>query len=296
MRFEKIKQLMDECHGKTSAAFGLAFYDLETGAHYELEGDRRLPTASIFKLWLLALLYRMAERGEVSLAEEWTYEEKDFVPGSGVLIHLEPGSTKLTLGSFAKLMMMYSDNAATDKILKRVGLERLQAFTKEFGFQDTFIGMGCDCVFAAYEQKNLAEDGPAGGNSYRNMPFYGDACPQYTSANDLVRYFRLLEGGKLLGPEMTKKAIALLEECQTNSRIPAKLPANTPVAHKTGTLNQVVNDAGIVTTPAGRYVLAFLYDGNLAGYEDYLANARNRKAEPMLADLSLAIFEAYAEK
>ena len=292
MQFEEIRQLMNEYHDKTSAPFGLAFYDLESGRSYAIEGERHLPCASIFKLWLLAELYRMAEAGELSLEEEWTYEEEDFRAGSGVLIHLEPGSTRLSLASFAKLMMMYSDNAATDKILKRVGLERLQRFTAEFGFADTFIGMGCDCVAAAYGTVS-PEEGPFGGVSYRKMPFYGEDCPQYTSALDLVRYFRMLEGGKLLGPAMTARALQLLEECQTNTRIPAKLPSGTPVAHKTGTLNQVINDAGIVTAPAGRYILAFLYNGNMASFEDYMANGRNWRSEPMLAELSLKLFEAY---
>ena len=82
-----------------------------------------------------------------------------------------------------------------------------------------------------------------------------------------------------------------MKSCQTNSRIPRYLPIGVDVAHKTGTLDKLNADIGIVYTPAGDYILCLFYNGNLASEEDYAANA----GDDYLADLSKEIFEAYME-
>ncbi len=295
MNYEKIKAAMDACRQKTGALMGLGFYDLESGKSYVLDGDLALPTASIFKLWLFAALLHMAEEGKISLDEVWTYEEADYVAGSGILIRLEPGTTSMTLRSFSNLMMMYSDNIATDKILRRVGLDTVKAYMQEHGFRDTVIELGCGCVALFQKTPNLKEEGNYRKPSYRESDFFLADCPQRTTVAELIRYFRMLSDGKLLGPEMTEYAISILKKCQTNGRIPALLPNYVKVAHKTGSLDRVANDAGIVFTDNGRYILAMLYNGNMAPYEEYLADYKHLFAEPMLAKLSLEIYEAYME-
>ena len=87
----------------------------------------------------------------------------------------------------------------------------------------------------------------------------------------------------------------IMKRCQTNTRIPKNLPDGTVVAHKTGTLDKLNVDIGIVYTPKGDYILCMFYNGNLAAKDDYDANFRGRVGDTYLADLSGEIYKAYME-
>jgi beta-lactamase class A len=78
---------------------------------------------------------------------------------------------------------------------------------------------------------------------------------------DLARLLADLHAGALLGPPHTALALSILEDCQTNGRIPALLPLGTRVQHKTGTLRGRTNDVGIVHAPSGPFVLVLMNEG-----------------------------------
>ena len=86
-----------------------------------------------------------------------------------------------------------------------------------------------------------------------------------------------------------------LKKCATNSRIPAQLPNGVPVAHKTGSLDRLANDAGIVFTAKGDYVLVMLYNGNLADEKEYRNDERHRFANDLMSLLSRVVYDAYLE-
>ena len=85
----------------------------------------------------------------------------------------------------------------------------------------------------------------------------------------------------------------ILKKCQTNTRIPKFLPPSVDVAHKTGTLDCLCNDVGIVYTSKGDYLLAMFYNGNVATMEEYAQNDRGRNSDALLADISGEIYEEY---
>ena len=89
--------------------------------------------------------------------------------------------------------------------------------------------------------------------------------------------------------------LKIMKACQTNTRIPKLLPLGTPVAHKTGTLDKLMVDGGIVYTPKGDYILCLFYNGPLASREDYDKNYLGRDGEQYLAELSREIYDAYME-
>ena len=84
-----------------------------------------------------------------------------------------------------------------------------------------------------------------------------------------------------------------MKQCQTNSRIPKYLPDGCNAAHKTGTMTRVANDAGIVYTPAGDFILSLFYNGNVASEEEYNANATGRLGDELLANLARDICLAF---
>ncbi len=82
---------------------------------------------------------------------------------------------------------------------------------------------------------------------------------------------------------------------KTNARIPAKLPDGVTVAHKTGSIDHLTNDCGIVFSPYGDYVLTLFYNGNRASEEEYEGTDWGDAGNRILSQLSADIYTAYTK-
>src|SRR5690348_12920844 len=101
---------------------GVYARDLASGVEVALNADTIFPTASVMKIPILYELYRQVEAGQVDLAKRITLEAHHLVPGSGILQDLDLGIAP-TLKDLATLMIIVSDNAATDLVIEQVGLD-----------------------------------------------------------------------------------------------------------------------------------------------------------------------------
>jgi beta-lactamase class A len=113
-RIERVEQGLD-------GVLGVSVKDLKTGATLEILPDEPFPQASVIKLAVLYELYRQAEEGRVDLAEV-TRPPAARVGGGGILQELGP-AVSLTWHDLAVLMMGWSDNAATNVLIEKVGME-----------------------------------------------------------------------------------------------------------------------------------------------------------------------------
>jgi beta-lactamase class A len=111
------------------------------------------------------------------------------------------------------------------------------------------------------------------------------ATPQQTSAADVARLFERLYGGTLVSPSSTQKFMGLLRDQRVNNRLPVGLPAGTTIAHKTGDLDGVVHDAGIVYGPKTDYLVVVT-----SGSWDAPGNV-----PPMFADLSQKLWNYFEQ-
>ena len=118
---------------------GLAATNLATGEEVGRNPERPMPTASVFKLPLLVELYRQAEQGALDLDERVTLRAEDVVMGSGILRDFQPG-LQPTLRDLATMMIVVSDNGATNILLDRVGgPERVTAAMRELGLPSIVV-------------------------------------------------------------------------------------------------------------------------------------------------------------
>src|SRR5262249_29633113 len=119
-----------------------AIVDLTDGRTLARNADLVFPTASSIKLPLLLELYRQEERarrgatGVARLSDAYVFDPKDLVDDSRVMAGLTPGVTKLTNRDLAQFVVAVSDNAATNVLIKRVGVERVNAMLKELGLTE----------------------------------------------------------------------------------------------------------------------------------------------------------------
>lgn len=238
------------------------------GERIEHLADRPFALASVMKLPLLVHVLRRVDRGELDLDRRVRLLEADRVAGSGVLHLLDPGLAP-TVRDLLRLMMIVSDNMATDALIASTGLAAVEDEMHALGYPSvrlphtiarmlaSLTTLGPDAGYAEVAAQFRLPEREIPPDPDGASPERGDRA----APGDLARLLADLHAGRLLAPGTTALAMEILEACQTNSRIPADLPRGTRVAHKTGSLHQRANDAGIVHGPAGPFVLVLMNEG-----------------------------------
>ncbi len=278
---------------------GAGVRDLMTGEEAFLNADVPFPSASVFKVPVLAALFQRAEDGALNLDDPYVLREDDLAPGSGVLSLLTPGLT-MRVRDYAMLMMIISDNTGADVCHRLAGLDAIRKTIAGLGLSGTTAELTCrQLVLGLF--KDAPEDMPmaeylrrADEDSFDlSTKLYDDpAIPNdATTPRDMVRFFTMLCKGEVVSPAASRGMMEIMGRCQTNSRIPCLLPDEGPkkakVIHKTGTLPWVTNDCGIVLSGGHAYALALFHNSFGAAEAD--RESANR-ADRALAELSRDIF------
>ena len=295
MNIEAIRRIAEKYDAKTTGDLGLLFTDLKTGETVTVNPDKELPAASTFKVFLLAEFLRQCEEGKYNLMDRHELKEEFVSPGSGVLCDLIPGMN-LTLLDYARLMMMLSDNTATDYLYSLTGRDNIKNNVIDaFGLSRTKCDYPCKLLIETYFDP--AHKKVAGERNWRNTDYYLclTATNDSTSPNDMAKVLKMAYDKTLFSPWVSEQMIDIMKRCHTNSRIPKELPRDVEVAHKTGTMDKVANDCGIVYTEKGDYMLCLFYNGNTATQEEYDANVKGRFSDGLLAEISKEIYAAYME-
>ena len=262
---EPLARILAEAGGVTAV---VAWRLDGSGERIEHLADRHFALASVMKLPLLVHLLRRVDRGELELDRRMPLSAADRVAGSGVLRLLDAGLAP-TVRDLLRLMMIVSDNMATDVLIASTDLAAVEAEMHGLGYPSvqlphgiarmlaSLTTLGPDASYAEVAAQFRLPEREIPPDPDGSSPERGDrAAPA-----DLARMLGDLHAGRLLAPATTALALEVLETCQTNSRIPADLPRGTRVAHKTGSLNERANDVGIVHGPSGPFVLVLMNEG-----------------------------------
>lgn len=222
----------------------LAAKNLKTGQTVLLSGDQPVRTASTIKLPLLVEIYAQAASGKLKLDETLTLQKKDIVSGSGVLRELGPG-IQLPLSGVANLMIVVSDNTATNMMVERITADAVNARMDALGLPRTRLmrkvrGDGNDLTAPqGFSKAGLLEENKKFG--------LGSSTPL-----EMVRLLEILETGKTPG---AKEMLEILKRQQYTEGLGRRLSQYT-IASKSGALDHLRSDVGIVYTPAGPIALA----------------------------------------
>jgi beta-lactamase class A len=223
----------------------VAVKNLKTGEEYSLNADEVMPTASLIKLPIMVETYWQAEEGKVKLDATLTLRKGDKVQGSGILTnHFSDGAT-FPLKDAVRLMIVYSDNTATNMVLDQIGLPSTNARMAKLGLPETRINAK---VFRADTRIDQNRGKRYGLGS--------------TSAREMVRLLELIDAGKVVTPAACKEMLGHLRACDDKEKMTRYLPPGTVVAHKTGSVNASKTDAGIIYTRTGPVALCVLTDRN----------------------------------
>ncbi|MBX5476173.1 MAG: serine hydrolase [Clostridia bacterium] len=249
--------------------------DLRDGATFELDADRVGETASMIKVPILVALWEAIEAGRLGWHDVVRVNPANRTTGSGVLADLEDG-VQLRICDLATLMIVVSDNVATNELIDRVGLEAVNRAMERRGLRATRL------------HKKLYWDIPGELGT--------------TTPREMATLMESIHARRCVSRRADEAMVAILERQHYNSALTRLLPYSlvseeggrppaVRVASKSGSLDGVRNDAGIVRTPWGDYVVALMTDGAL----DPRYHVDN-EAMWLLPRVSRAILEAFREE
>lgn len=229
------------------ARVGFYWEDLETGESLEINGHVRFPAASVIKIPIMLEVYRQAVAGKFSLGDAVKVRNEDKVEGAGVLQELH-GGLKVYIQDLCRLMIVVSDNTATNLLIKKVGMDNVNSMMERLGMAGSHLG-----------RLMMETPSPERDN--------------WMTPADAARSLRECTEGKVIGAT-TLWAEENLARQQYREKIPLLLPEDARVLHKTGELDGVRHDAAIVMHPKRPYLLSLFTDKGGPGYAVDLALAR----------------------
>jgi beta-lactamase class A len=255
-----------------SGRFGLVARRLEDGAEIVAgEPDGLFPLASVFKVPLLATLETRVTAGEIAWTDRHVLTDAVKSPGSGLLVDLDPGLS-LSLEDLATLMMTLSDNTATDMCFAIAGRERIAERLAAWGIAPMSVVMDCKTLLAdvvGVPLEAILAANPEGkqalmaGGASPTAAAFGDDLTRtnLASARAMVDLLGGIASGAFLGHGPTRHMLSILSLEWYRHRIPARLPAGTRWATKSGSLSGVVNDTGVIESERGPILFAMLSKG-----------------------------------
>ena len=238
--------------------------------------QEKFETASTIKTYILACLFDQIQKGNTSLSEMVKYEKKHFVEGSGVLRALDPG-LMLRVKDAATLMIIVSDNVATNILIDYLGIKTINDCIQKLGCKDTILHNPID--FEKYEKLGT------------------------TTPKDYAGMFTRLVRGELISPEADQQMLEIFKKQHYNSMITGDFPPYymdsedtgeeelIQVASKSGSMDACRNDGGIIYTPYGPYVLVMMHKNfsDSLYYSNHPATVYGAKVSRMILDQYLAL-------
>ncbi|MDP9039545.1 MAG: class A beta-lactamase-related serine hydrolase [Acidobacteriota bacterium] len=280
---ERLRQIAGEHHGRVA----LFASRLGTGRVVELDADAVVQTASVIKLAVLYEAMEQVRSGKAHWADPVRLGAGDGVAGSGILRLFDTPQT-LTLRDVLGLMVMMSDNTATNLAIDRLGLERINERVAGLGLKSTYL----------YKKIGRPAEGPMPADQARYG--LGKTTPREMAA--LMERIGRCELDRAAAPTRSPEdeaicavALTMLRNQFYKDTIPRYLEkldrteAGSGTASKTGSLNAVRNDVAIVAGISGPMVLSiFTYENKDTGW------TADNEGELTIARLAKAIVDAWS--
>ncbi len=233
--FEKIKFIADTSNG----VIGVAIKNLETGETFFINENLIFPQGSAIKIPILIEVLKQAKEGKFKLTDKIKVEKKDQVGGSGVLKEFGDGLSELSIYDLAVLMITVSDNTATNILIDLVGMENVNKTLEKLGLKNTKL-----------QRKMIRPDASARGEENLSTPF------------EAMKLMEMLYRGEVISKEISNQAIEILKK-EKEGNLKKYLPSQVQIANKSGGIEGVTCEWGIVYLPRHPYVIIVMSNYNL---------------------------------
>lgn len=250
----------------------VAMKHLKTGESYYLNADEAMPTASLIKLPVMVETFWQVQEGKAKFDTTLTLKKDDKVPGAGILTsHFSDGAT-FPLRDAVRLMIVFSDNTATNLVLDQIGIPSTNARMEALGFKNTKINA------KVYKGSTTSIDP-------ERTKKYGLGS---TTAREMVQLLELIDAGKVVSPAACKEMMVHLRACDDKELFARYLPAEARLAHKTGAVSNARTSAGLMSVKGGPVALCVLTNEN-----DDKRWVLDNAAQVLLAKIAKGVYDHF---
>lgn len=260
---DQLEQLAAEIPGKVA----WCMVHPASGARVQRNADECFISASVIKTPILMEAFRQAKHEGLEWNAPLPLKESDKVGGSGILNVLHDG-LQTTVRDVAVLMTVISDNSATNMMLDHLGVEKVNAFLQDHGCKVT------RCIRKLYDWDAINK-----------------GIHNHIAAGEITDLLVLAGQGRLNGPDADDDLIGIMKKQQYRDKIPHLLPKGVVTATKSGSLDEVSHDCGIVYLPSGDWYAISIFTGDLVQSED---GPERDAVNATMARISLACYNFVA--
>ncbi|HEY8714812.1 MAG TPA: serine hydrolase [Candidatus Acidoferrum sp.] len=289
----QLRSKLQKIHDRFPGDMAVYMKNLKSGEELAIDADSTYETFSVIKVAIMAEVFHQAEAGKFSLEERVELKPGDQRLPSGVLYTMEPG-LKPTIRDLLTLMIIISDNEATDLLADKVTRASVTKYAHEMGLAHTAIEFSDLDWDRKWLSSMDASYNNAPGNKTLQFPFekftgaqvqhaFGETIYNagiyfgHSTARDLGHLFEMIALKKVASPAASEWMLATLEKQQVDNRFPKYL-RDVTIAHKTGDGQPfIANDAGILFIK-GQPVVLVVLTGHHRGDTESLHDAVARVA------------------
>jgi beta-lactamase class A len=265
-KIDRLKIQIESVIRGVEGQVGVAAKHLETGEEILINGDTYFPMASVFKIPVFVEVMAQIMEGKFSLEDEISIQPTDQHLGSGYLSDLDAPGIRLSIKNLINLMMMISDNSATDILLTKVGASNVNKRLWSYGLEKITVDRTCqhlimdaigmdygmykglplDDVIKAYRRER--EKKPEAFEEAAST--FSTVIKDQSSPKAMNSLLEMIFKKEILDEASCEKIISVMLKCQTGERrLKGDLPPYVRIAHKTGTIGGTVNNVGIIYLP-----------------------------------------------
>jgi beta-lactamase class A len=271
-----LNKLVSQHQGK----MGFVARNLKTGASVNLGGDEPVPTASTIKLLVYVEAFHQIKDGKRSLSDEITLQKEDQVPGSGVLQFFRTPH-KLTLEDALSLMMIESDNTATNLVIDHLGLANINRRAETMGLKSTYL----------YKKVYRKAEGPMPPDQKK----FGLGK---TTAAEAAQLMQSIVDCELKDEALCKRMVEIMKNQSYRNMVPRYIEAEldateggSKIADKVGQIDASRSDVAAIWTDNGVIIIsAYSYEN-----KDQRWSPEN-EAELSIAKMARAVYDAWGKQ
>ncbi len=232
-----LPEIVDKNFGEFGDDYAVVIKNLKTGEEYKFNENKKYNSASLYKLWVMAIAFQKIKDG--------AFKEEMILSGN-------QNKFDETLSSSSSAIVEVPGEPQISEEPKIVSMKLIDAINKMIVVSDNYSALLIAAKEGAFSVTNFLKN-----YSFKNSNF---KSPPQTTASDIALYFEKLYNGEIVDEENSTKMLEILKKQSINDRIPANLPKNVVVAHKTGELFGAKHDAGIVFNKNGDYIIVVMSD------------------------------------
>lgn len=240
---ESLRYELEKIIQQYPCRYGIVVKNLATGERLDMNPALVFQSASMIKVPIMYEIMRQVAAGLIDLDEIIAVCAEKMVGGAGILQELRP-DIPMTIRELVTLMIILSDNTATNLLIDRIGMDAINKTTASLRLNSTIL------------QRRMMDFDAA-----------RDGRENFTTAQDMALIFEHIYNSTGLPPKYGALMLDILKRQQVQDKFPFYLPEETVIAHKTGTLPGAEHDGGIMFITGGPYIVSVMTDNLPANYQ-----------------------------